>query len=71
MFTKPLFDQDIAPACAYCTHIARAEDGTLHCARRGSVQAFEHCGAFVYDPLRRVPRRQPPVPEYDPEEFRL
>lgn len=71
MFTKTLFDQNIPPACEYCTHIARAADGTLRCPRRGAVQPFEHCRAFVYDPLRRVPRRQPPMPEYDPEEFQL
>ena len=71
MFSKTLFDQDIATACEYCAHIARAADGSLHCAKKGTVQPFSHCRAFEYDPLRRVPRRRPQMPEYDPAEFEL
>ncbi|MFQ9991521.1 nucleoside recognition domain-containing protein [Ruthenibacterium lactatiformans] len=71
MFTKPLFGRDIPPACEYCSHVVRAADGSLRCTRRGAVQPFDHCRAFSYDPLRRVPRRTPQLPTFSPDDFKL
>lgn len=71
MFTKPLFGRDIPPACEYCSHVVRAADGSLRCTRRGAVQPFDHCRAFSYDPLRRVPRRRPQLPTISPDDFKL
>ena len=71
MFTKPLFGRDIPPACEYCSHVVRAADGSLRCTRRGAVQPFDHCRAFSYDPLRRVPRRRPQLPTFSPDDFKL
>ena len=38
---------------------------------RGAVQPFDHCRAFSYDPLRRVPRRRPQLPTFSPDDFKL
>ena len=41
------------------------------CSRRGIVPMYHHCRKFQYDPLRRVPFRQPEVGSFSEEEFRL
>ena len=51
-----LFRRDIEPHCAYCEHAQQVESG-LRCARRGDVTPEQHCHAFRYDPLKRMPPR--------------
>ena len=82
------FRKDIEPRCAYCAHgsavnecevacsrrgVVRAADGSLRCTRRGAVQPFDHCRAFSYDPLRRVPPRPASLDPkaHSPEDFSL
>ena len=71
MFTRSLFSKDIPPACEYCGHVVRSANGTLRCTRRGVVQPSGRCRQFVYDPLRRIPRRKPHLPSFSPEDFQL
>ena len=52
-----LFRKDIDPRCAYCARGSRISDDKVACVKRGIVAPEFHCGAFVYDPLRRVPPR--------------
>ena len=53
-----LFKKDIEPRCAYCACGAPLEDGaSILCKKRGVVTPGEHCCAFRYDPLKRVPPR--------------
>jgi len=61
-----LFD-DHTPDCGYCLH-ARRQEGRLMCARRRTA-AVRACQAFVYDPLKRVPRQEARLPEYRAEDF--
>lgn len=52
-----LFRKNIDPRCAYCAKGSRINDEQVVCVRRGVVPASDHCGAFSYDPLKRVPPR--------------
>ena len=42
---------NMPPACATCVHAVRLSDEDMLCRR------------YVYDPLKRVPPRTPPIPE--------
>ena len=60
MFKKPPYGTKISPACAYCTHGSPAADQKMVlCKNRGVVSPYFACRKFRYDPLLRVPRRQP------------
>ena len=50
-----LFRKKIEPRCSYCARGGRANDHEVICAKKGIVPAESHCGAFRYDPLKRVP----------------
>ena len=50
-----LFRKNIDPRCAYCAKGSRINDEQVVCVKRGVVPASDHCGAFSYDPLKRVP----------------
>ena len=52
-----LFRKKIEPRCSYCARGGRANDHEVICAKKGIVPAESHCGAFRYDPLKRVPPR--------------
>ena len=52
-----LFRKKIDPRCAYCAKGSRINDEQVVCVKRGVVPASDHCGAFRYDPLKRVPPR--------------
>lgn len=52
-----LFRKNIDPRCAYCAKGSRINDEQVVCVKRGVVPASDHCGAFSYDPLKRVPPR--------------
>ena len=69
---RALFGADIPPACAYCARgrAARAP-GLILCPVQGVVAPRHSCRRFRYDPLRRVPRRQPPLPGFSAEDFSL
>ena len=51
-----LFRKKIEPRCSYCARGGRANDHEVICAKKGIVPAESHCGAFRYDPLKRVRR---------------
>lgn len=50
-----LFRKNIEPRCAYCARAGTLDDERATCKRRGIVSLSDHCRAFKYDPLRRVP----------------
>ena len=71
MEKTPFFGSNIAPNCAYCRHSTRAQDALL-CGRTGeAVPPVQRCADFVYDQLRRAPRRLPDLPAFTPEDFKL
>ena len=64
-----LFGAQIDPDCALCQHSASQGESTYCALRREAVTG--PCKKFAYDPLRREPRRTPPLREHDPDEFKL
>ena len=52
-----LFRKKIEPRCEYCAKGAQFSETEVACVKRGVVACGHHCGAFVYDPLKRVPPR--------------
>ena len=56
MKLKRLLRSNIEPPCTYCGHGAPLADGhPIASRKRGVVDGADHCRAFRYDPLRRVP----------------
>lgn len=72
MKKSKLFGSDIEPACEYCLNGSSAEDGlTVACRYRGIKSINDKCRRFKYDPLKRVPKRQPDLPTYNEDDFKL
>lgn len=71
---KKLFDEKITPRCVYCAKGAPLDGGKILCARKGVVEPNGFCGHFRYDPLKRVPPKPAPPPDFSKlsdEDFRL
>jgi len=50
-----LFTKKIEPRCAYCRRGTTLNAEQVVCRKKGVVSVGEHCRAFQYDPLKRVP----------------
>lgn len=69
---RKLYGNNISPACEYCARARRAADGrVMLCGRKGVVPMYHHCRRFRYDPLKRVPFRQPTPEKYNAADFEL
>lgn len=67
-----LFGAEIEPACQYCEYGRLAADKKMIlCKKKGIVSPFYSCKKFFYDPLKRIPRRQPRLPQFTREDFLL
>ncbi len=67
-----LFRGEISPACEYCEYGRKASDNVMIlCIKKGMVSPRYSCRKFLYSPLKRVPRRQPKLPSFSPEDFKL
>ena len=72
MFGPKLFDNTISPSCSYCEHGCRTSDGAaILCEKRGVVGTDFYCRKFLYDPLKREPKRRPRLPDYQASDFEL
>ena len=69
---QPLWNTKIEPACKYCAVGQLSCDGaSVLCVKKGVMQPDSHCRAFTYDPLKRVPRPKPKLPDYSAEDFSI
>ena len=68
---KKLFGNNIEPNCEYCIHSSTEEENTFFCKKWKHAQRPKKCKHFSYDPLKRVPRQLPPLPQVDPEDFTI
>ena len=67
-----LFGKNIEPACAYCRFGHPSPDQVMiMCSKYGPVTPYYKCKKFEYDPLKRIPKRRPPLPSLNPEDFKL
>lgn len=72
IFKTLVFSDAIAPACEYCAFGQPAHDPRfILCEKRGVVSPGYHCRHYRYDPLLRVPRRQPKLPDFTAADFSL
>ena len=70
---KPLFQENMEPRCAYCARGSLLEEDKILCTKKGVVFPSHSCGAFRYDPLKRVPPKPAVLDKskHSPDEFRL
>ena len=54
-----LFDRNIEPLCAYCRYGSALGQDEIACIRRGIMESSGSCGAFRYEPTKRVPKVMP------------
>ena len=54
-----LFDRDIEPSCLYCRHGRKLGNREVACLKRGIVDGSGFCGAFRYEPTKRIPQLLP------------
>ncbi len=63
-----LFRKNMEPHCGYCEHARVVDEKTMACVKKGIVTVESRCGAFRYDPLKRVPPRPVKLQVAMPEE---
>lgn len=69
---KLLNKKEISPSCSYCALGKSAPDGeTVLCKKKGVVEKDFACKKFIYDVLKRQPKRPIELQEYNPEDFSL
>lgn len=67
-----LFGNKIDPCCCYCEFsVPSHDDQMVFCQKRGIVAPYFSCRHYQYAPLKRVPRRNQALPNYDPKDFSL
>lgn len=72
MASEYLFGNNIRPLCRHCEHMIQVlRDDALLCDKHGMVAKDHKCRHFVYDPLKRVPRKPKPLEKYENAEFEL
>ena len=66
-----LFRKKMPKSCAYCVHGTKLSEEQVLCMKKGIVSIEGKCGKFRYDPLKRIPFRQPKLQKYKAEDFIL
>lgn len=64
-----LFRRKMDADCIYC-EFSSSSAGELFCSKKKCAPQSP-CRHFRYAPLKRVPKRLPPLPKYDENEFKL
>ncbi|MGN1073529.1 MAG: hypothetical protein ACI4QB_00935, partial [Eubacteriales bacterium] len=57
-----LYRTNMPPRCATCARATRLGEHDMLCRRYGVVYDEYKCKRYVYDPLKRIPPRTPPIP---------
>ena len=69
---RKLYGNTVSAACHLCSHGRMSADGeVVLCLLKGVTDPGDCCRKFDYDPLRRVPFRQPALQTFTEEDFRL
>lgn len=73
MKNQAYIHEDYPKACGFCERGSLSFDGTaILCCRKGIMDPEDCCRRFVYDPLKRIPKRLSlPSDDYCPEDFTL
>ena len=69
---RKLYGNTVEPSCEHCAHGRLSSDGkVILCDKKGVMPLYHHCRKYQYDPLKRIPYRQPALGDYSSEDFRL
>ena len=69
---KNLFDKNIEPMCRYCDNSTMLDDSRfLICTNRGVVETDYSCKKFKYNPLKRAPKPEHKLQQFNKEDFEL
>jgi len=60
-----LISRNIEPSCAYCAHGAALGRDEVACVKYGIMSVTGSCGAFLYEPTKRVPAVMPKIKPVD------
>lgn len=61
---------EITKCCAYCERSTQlANEEYVLCTKKGVVSQSYLCRRFLYDPMKRRPKKTPPLPVPDESEF--
>ncbi len=72
MASHILFGKNIQPACSYCQNGRAAPDKSMVlCSKYGPVFVHYSCKKYIYDPLKRIPKKPPALAPYSKEDFEL
>lgn len=72
MAKKIYSEKKHTPKCEYCIHGRPSPNSdSILCEKKGIVDRDDKCRSYKYDPLRRVPRQAPKLPENDASDFEL
>lgn len=66
----PLFGASVPPNCLYCENNLVGKDPAV-CRFGLEPPQKGTCKRYRYNPMLRQPKAQPPLPEFDPDEFKL
>lgn len=70
--SKNLFGNNIEPCCSLCE---KSEDFEIPkvtvCPIYGTVKPYDCCKHFIYEPLKRDPKKPLNLPKYDKQDFSL
>ncbi|MBQ1537937.1 MAG: hypothetical protein IIZ73_06460 [Ruminococcus sp.] len=63
---KNYFGNNISPSCSYCLYGNRSKEGNkVLCERQGLVDADYSCKKWIYDPIKRIPKKQLEIPSQE------
>lgn len=66
------FGEKIEPSCEYCKYGRfSADKRIILCEYKGVLTEADKCRKFMYDPIKRVPKRIRPLPKFEIEDFQL
>ena len=68
MFTQ-LFSDNVRKTCEICEYIRDGVNGKKICSRTREPVPEEVCRHYRYDPIKRIPKAPPKLPEFKAEDF--
>lgn len=69
---RKLYGNNVQATCEYCLHGRRSSDGkAILCPKKGVMPLYHHCRKFEYDPLKRIPSRQPDLQKFTKDDFKI
>ncbi len=70
--SQKLYGNNISPSCSYCKFGTLSESKeVILCEKKGITAKNFSCRKFKYDPLRRIPKKQEEIPQYNKEDFEI